>query len=115
MLWLLPLLLLRLLLPTGVMPADAAGHASLALCSEGLPQPAAVPDREQRQPRPGGSHADSLCPFAAAAALAPPSAPSPPAPRIAASDAPSRGSQAQRTARSGPRRSQLSRAPPSLS
>ncbi|HEY1724440.1 MAG TPA: hypothetical protein VGF89_03380 [Steroidobacteraceae bacterium] len=63
LLWLLPLLVMRLLLPTGVMPARGDHGFALILCS--VEHPHAAPDS-------GRAHADAPCPFAAAATLAPP-------------------------------------------
>ena len=63
MLWLLPLLLMRLLLPSGVMPARASLGFALVLCSA---------QHAPSTPDPGRGHADALCPFAAAATPAPP-------------------------------------------
>lgn len=59
---LLPLLLLRALLPGGYMPLAEAGEIRLVLCSEGLQQ-GGDSDRDPSHPEPadGGS-----CPFAPA-------------------------------------------------
>jgi hypothetical protein len=106
MLWLLPLLVTRLLLPTGVMPARAAHGVALVLCS--WQHHRSAPDQTH-------SHADAPCPFAAAATAAPPAAAS-----LAAlastlpTLAPSSGT-AQCIGRSGVARSQRARAPPSFS
>jgi hypothetical protein len=62
MLGLLPLLVVRLLLPIGVMPAHGTHGFALVLCSSSHLHPA--PDQ-------GHARADTLCPFAAAAAAAP--------------------------------------------
>ena len=69
--WLLPWLVARLLVPAGVMPAAPAGEPGWILCSAaalGTPRPEA--------PRgSGGAHHESApCPFAVAAAGAPPPA-----------------------------------------
>jgi hypothetical protein len=106
MLWLLPLLVMRLLLPTGVMPAHSTHGFALVLCSV---------QHLRSAPQPGHAHAEALCPFAAAASVAPPAAPIQPALPLA----PARQSQiacsAQCSGQSGTARTQLARAPPSLS
>src|SRR5271170_3399513 len=68
-LWALPLIALRLLLPAGLMPTADITGPTLELCS---------PDKvgrstpgNPRTPEQGGSHNDGVCPFAAAAAMAP--------------------------------------------
>src|ERR1700681_29031 len=66
MLWLLPLLMMRLLLPTGVMPARSTDGVALVLC--GLQHLRSAPEQAQ-------SHADAPCAFAAAATPAPPATP----------------------------------------
>jgi hypothetical protein len=66
MLGLLPLLVMRLLLPTGVMPAHSSHGFALVLCSSSHQHPA--PDQ-------GHARADTLCAFAAAGAAAPAGAP----------------------------------------
>jgi hypothetical protein len=63
LLWLIPLLVMRLLLPTGVMPARGDHGFALILCT--VQHPHAAPDA-------GRAHADAPCPFAAAATVAPP-------------------------------------------
>lgn len=63
LLWLLPLLVMRLLLPTGVMPARGDHGFALILCS---------PQHQHAAPDSGRAHADAPCPFAAAATVAPP-------------------------------------------
>jgi hypothetical protein len=69
MLGLLPLLVVRLLLPTGVMPAHGTHGFALVLCSSSHLHPA--PDQ-------GHERADTLCAFAAAAAAAPAGTPDQP-------------------------------------
>jgi len=112
-LWALPLIALRLLLPAGLMPTAAANGPTLELCS---------PDKvgrstpeNPRAPEQGGSHSDGVCPFAAAAALAPAHATAVPVlPGAGLAVAPC-SFNAQRVAQSGPLRTQRSRAPPSNS
>src|ERR1700684_1089470 len=69
MLGLLPLLVVRLLLPTGVMPARGTHGLALVLCGS---------SPLRRAPEQGHSRADTLCPFAAAAAAAPAGVPDQP-------------------------------------
>jgi hypothetical protein len=106
MLWLLPLLVMRLLLPTGVMPARSSHGLALVLCSV---------QHLRSAPQPGHARIEALCPFAAAASAAPPSALILPA----LTPVPSRQSliacTAQCNGQSGTPRSQLARAPPSFS
>jgi len=117
MLWLLPLLVLRLLLPTGVMPGQEPRGAAFVLCSTRVLQPAspASTAAQRDSSRSGSTHAEALCPFAAAATLAAPSTwalqQRPPLLQDRVVEWP----KAQCTAPSGPPRSQLSRAPPLLS
>jgi hypothetical protein len=106
MLWLLPLLVMRLLLPTGVMPARSTHGFALVLCSEQHPQSA---------PQPGHAHAETLCPFAAAASAAPPQAAIQPALPLALSGQAQIPCSAQCRGQSGTVRTQLARAPPSFS
>jgi hypothetical protein len=106
MLWLLPLLVMRLLLPTGVMPARSAHGVALVLCSWQHHQSA--PDRNH-------SHVDALCPFAAAATAAPPAAPILPVVAATRSTRAPRAGEAQCAGQTGAIRSQSARAPPSFS
>ncbi len=117
MLWLLPLFVLRLLLPTGVMPGQEPRGAALVLCSTRVLQPAssASTASERHSSRPGSTHAEALCPFAAAATLAAPSTWALQQPSPLLQDRVVQCPNAQCTAPSGPPRSQLSRAPPLLS
>ena len=66
--WLLPLLVLRLMLPSGIMPAYELQGIKLVFCSGlvQLPQ-----DDLGHSGQPSSAHSDVLCPFAAAAAPAP--------------------------------------------
>jgi hypothetical protein len=106
MLGLLPLLVMRLLLPTGVMPARGTHGLALVLCSA---QPA------RSAPDTGRTHADALCPFAAAGMPAAPASPMPPAVAGSASSLSPLARQAPCSGPSGTPRSQLVRAPPSFS
>lgn len=106
MLWLLPLLVMRLLLPTGVMPARGTHGFALVLCSV---------QHLQSAPQPGHAHAEALCPFAAAATAAPPPAPIRPALPVALPGTSQIACTAQCGGQSGTPRSQLARAPPSFS
>jgi hypothetical protein len=135
---LLPLLALRLLLPTGFMLAPGEHGVALVLCSMAMPRGAASTDGAGamsmdmhmsgmdmaasgdagRHPAPddGGAHKDTVCPFAAAASPAPVSV----QPLIAQRLVPVvtvalLRTEPQRTAQSGPLRSQISRAPPAFS
>jgi hypothetical protein len=105
MLWLLPLLVTRLLLPTGVMPARSAHGVALVLCSW---------QHHRSAPDQSHSHAEAPCPFAAAAAA--PTATSVLAALASTLStlAPSTGT-AQCTGHTGAARSQRARAPPSFS
>jgi hypothetical protein len=106
MLWLLPLLVMRLLLPTGVMPARSTHGLALVLCGvQHLPS----------APQPGHAHAEALCPFAAAASAAPPAATIRPALPLALARQLPIARSAQCSGQSGTVRSQLARAPPSFS
>lgn len=106
MLWLLPLLVTRLLLPTGVMPARSTHGFALVLCSV---------QHLRSAPQPGHAHAETLCPFAAAASAAPPSALVQPPQPLALSGHSQPTCTAQCSGRSGTVRTQLARAPPSFS
>src|SRR5579863_1497387 len=106
MLWLLPLLMMRLLLPTGVMPARSSHGFALVLCSV---------QHLRSAPQPGHAHAETPCPFAAAASAAPPTAQlQPPLPLTLARQL-QIACTGQCSAQSGTVRTQLARAPPSLS
>src|SRR5580698_8402443 len=98
MLWLLPLLVMRLLLPTGVMPARSTHGFALVLCSVQHPQSA---------PQPGHAHAEVVCPFAAAATTAPPCAAMQPALPMALSGTSQTACTAQCSGQSGTPRSQF--------
>jgi len=106
MLWLLPLLVMRLLLPIGVMPARSTHGFALVLCSV---------QHLRSAPQPGHAHAEALCPFAAAASAAPPSALIQPALPLALARQSLIACTAQCSGQSGAPRSQLARAPPSFS
>lgn len=106
MLWLLPLLVMRLLLPTGVMPARSTHGVALVLCSV---------QHLRSAPQPGHAHAEALCPFAAAATAAPPAALLQPALAAALSGQSPIACEAQCSGQSGTPRTQLARAPPSFS
>jgi hypothetical protein len=106
MLWLLPLLVMRLLLPTGVMPARSTHGVALVLCS--FQHLRSAPDQ-------GHAHADAPCPFAAAATSAPPSADLNQA-RVGWQSSPAPlAFEAQCRGLTGTARSQCARAPPSFS
>jgi hypothetical protein len=106
MLGLLPLLVVRLLLPTGVMPARGTHGLALVLCGSSHLRPA---------PEQGHSHADTLCSFAAAAAAAPAGVPDqPPLVTTRSALAPLAGA-AQCAVHSAVARSQSARGPPSFS
>jgi hypothetical protein len=62
---LLPLMVLRGLLPAGYMPFTQEGALRIVLCGEGLQQSGA-------DHAPAGSHHNDDCPFALASGLAPP-------------------------------------------
>jgi len=125
--WLLPLLVLRLLLPTGVMPGVAHGAPALVLCSLQLDAPgvaAAAPlsDDEIHHAdgtvAPDSAHdpaAQDHCPFGAAAHLAPILAPA--SIRCALSTVLTTvdAQTGRALAPPGPPRTQPSRAPPALS
>ncbi len=114
-LWLLPLLLWRLLLPAGVMPASGhqaglvmcSGHGALAAESGVKPD---TPDS-----RSGGKPAQHTCPFAMVGAFAPLSASYMHADIIESATRTVAVPDAQRIAPSGPQRKHLSRGPPELS
>lgn len=111
--WLLPLLMLRLLLPVGVMPAAGPQGTGFVLCTAQFGVNAAAANHTA--PIRGSSHADSLCPFAAAAAGAPTPSVRPMAARGVAVILPELSIVAGMPSASGPVRSQTSRAPPQLS
>jgi hypothetical protein len=106
MLGLLPLLVVRLLLPTGVMPARGSHGLALVLCGTSHLRPAP----EQRH-----SHADTTCPFAAAAAAAPTGTPDQPALLDTRSALAPLAGAAQCPLHSAVARSQTARGPPSFS
>jgi hypothetical protein len=108
MLWLLPLLVMRLLLPTGVMPARSTHGVALVLCS--IQHLRSAPDQGHAP-----AHADALCPFAAAATPAPPATLILPAPAGSLSTLSPLACEAQCSGKTGAPRSQLARAPPSFS
>jgi len=112
LLWLLPLLVARLLLPPGVMPGSNLQGAALVLCS--MHHDAAGRAGHQA-PVQGDSHGEKVCPFAAAAAAAPVSTAPAVAVRVAKAAIVAMGTVAQRRADAGPPRSQTSRGPPILS
>lgn len=72
---LLPLMVLRALLPAGYMPAVEHGQWRMVMCSAGLQLPAAHHTDHQPIPdHPGSGHSgspDGGCPFASAAQTAP--------------------------------------------
>jgi hypothetical protein len=99
LLWvLLPLMVARVMLPSGYMPVDGMHGLRLVLCSGVVLPPA------DDAPQPAGQHAGEFsCPFAQAPAFAPPfefarvaaaplvsAAPSPLTPRSAAPSGPPR-------------------------
>jgi len=102
----------RLLLPPGVMPGrSASGAAALVVCS-GHQADSGMQSHDGPKPVSDPSHEHALCPFAAAGAPAPvpvwgalAAQAMVPTPRVALPEV--RGN-----ARSGPLRSQSSRAPP---
>jgi hypothetical protein len=67
---LLPLMVLRGLLPAGYMPVARGGVITMALCSDGLPLPHPAGGADHPLPGSGGSD----CPYAHATASAPPPA-----------------------------------------
>ena len=67
---LLPLMLLRALLPAGYMPVAAQDGLHIVMCSDGLADRTAPAPGPDHSPTPDGSH----CLFAHAAAFAPPQA-----------------------------------------
>lgn len=106
---LLPLMVLRGLLPEGYMPVAEHGQLRMALCSDGV-QP--IPDGEP------GSHTRRAprtdCSFALAASLAPPATPTvfvPPAPAAG----PAHQSASQRLRAEPPSRYKSARGPPAFS
>jgi hypothetical protein len=108
----LPLIVLRLLLPAGLMPTAEISGPALELCS---PEKVGQSPGNPRAPEQGGSHNDGLCPFAAAAAMAPAhAAVIQVSPGVGLALAPC-SFNAQCVAQSGPLRTQRSRAPPSNS
>ena len=94
------------------MPGHDAAGAALVLCSVHA-GPGAVGTGHE-SPSSSGSHADKICPFAAAAAAAPGLAAYEVTLELRASFLAPFKATAQRTPLSGPPRTQLSRAPPSL-
>jgi hypothetical protein len=65
---LLPLMVLRGLLPAGFMPAVRNGELRITMCSDGLQTGTRTPQHPDQHIR------DDACPFAVAATLAPPPA-----------------------------------------
>jgi hypothetical protein len=111
--WLLPLLVLRLLLPLGVMPGVAHGAAALVLCSLHLDAPAAA---QPGTHDPGHPEAQTdHCPFGAAAHLAPFTALAPLRFAFAEVRITVDAETGRALALLGPPRAQLSRAPPAFS
>jgi hypothetical protein len=113
MTWALPLIVLRLLLPAGVMPTASAFGPTLSICSAsnlGRSSPQS-PDA----PRQGGSHDDMVCPFAAAATAAPANTTSVMLPVRTGYFVDHFAPSTQRIAQAGPLRTQRSRAPPTNS
>jgi|SRR5450631_3928563 hypothetical protein len=105
-LWLLPLLVTRLLLPTGVMPERSAHGVALVLCSW---------QHHQSAPDQNHSHADAPCPFAAAASATPAATPMVPVLAGTLSTLAPSADEAQCAGQTGAARSQRARAPPSFS
>ena len=115
-LWLLPLLMWQLLLPPGVMPGSGAQGATLVLCSmHHAPMGAMAPAADQRDHLPAGKRSSGICPFAAVGAAAPIAALEMTLRHDVVRDFAALPSDAQRSAGSGPIRTQLSRAPPTFS
>jgi hypothetical protein len=106
MLGLLPLLVVRLLLPTGVMPTRGSHGLALVLCGSSHLRPA--PERRH-------SHADTPCPFAAAAAAAPTDTPDHPPLLTSRAVLAALAGAAQCPLHSVVARSQSARGPPSFS
>ena len=106
MLWLLPLLVMRLLLPSGVMPAHSPHGFALVLCSS---------QHLRSAPDAGNAHADALCPFAAAVTAAPPTSLIEPVAAATQSSLAALTCRAQCVGQSGAARTQVARAPPSFS
>ncbi len=74
---LLPLMVLRAMLPVGYMPVARDGTLRIAMCSDGLFPDATIQDREQPAGIPGDHNlpaGSSDCVFAHAAVTAPPPA-----------------------------------------
>ncbi len=113
-LWLAPLLVWQLLLPAGVMPGANAQGATLVLCS--VHHVMMVPAENAKSKAAGvpGKSSSTVCAFAAVGAAAP----TPSGLLWTAQDVRISShlvlSIAQRVAPSGPYRTQISRAPPSL-
>jgi hypothetical protein len=106
MLWLLPLLVMRLLLPTGVMPARSGHGFALVLCSV---------QHLRSAPQPGQAHTKMLCPLEATQDAASSSALiQPPLPLVLSRQLPV-ACTAQCSTQSGTVRTQLARAPPPFS
>jgi len=113
---LLPLLVLRGLLPAGSMlGVTAAGSLSIVVCDSGVANDAATAHAEHHHGNGSAQHDHSICPFALSAAGAPaPSLPQIPAVAAVAID---RVCEECSTLAglSGPTRAQQSRAPPAFS
>jgi hypothetical protein len=114
--WLLPLLVLRLLLPLGVMPGVAHGAPALVLCSlySAASPHAGAPDVGGGS-GPHDHAAQTSCPFAAAAHVAPVLAFEPVQFTFAAVLITADAKTGRALALIGPPRSHLSRAPPAFS
>ena len=110
--WLLPLLVLRLMLPSGIMPAYDLQGMKLVFCSGLVQQPQ---DDAGHSGSPASAHADVLCPFAAAAAPAPPPVPVLTELRLSVAISPVARQLFFAVVQPGPRRIQTPRGPPALS
>jgi hypothetical protein len=114
--WLLPLWVLRLLLPVGVMPGMAHGAPALVLCSLSLHFDASLD--AGRAHSPGGHDPTTQpdqCPFGTAAHLAPVTAIEPIRFGFATVLVTVDAETGRALALIGPPRTQLSRAPPTFS
>jgi hypothetical protein len=110
LIWLLPLMLWRLLLPVGFMPGTTAG-SPLVLCSMHHVANAAGGAHPADGTR-DGTHADKVCPFSVAGVAAPTATAATPTAGLRSRVLPLALAEAQRLATPGPARHLPSRAPP---
>lgn len=114
-LWLLPLIAVQFGFTAGVMPGHTAAGATFVLCGVGAGAAGAPSHAHHHGSSSGDAHADKVCPFGAAASATPTSVVQSATLEFQPVSIARVSATARRNVPSGPTRTQLSRAPPSLS